>query len=306
VAQAKYQEIAERLRDQITSGLLAPDDRLPSEPDLERKFDASRNTVRLALALLTNQGLVVTRQGLGTFVLGSTKPFTALLSRVKGQPSGHHASMALPVVGPDPSKPETVRFVVETAPATASVAEKLAVEPGEQVIVRRTSQHIDGVPWLLINSYFTTDLAGGTALAQGMVHHVGIAKLNAVAANPSARRPRNAQHRCVHHYHVIGLVGHRGDPEGARNDPDFVARAVDLYGGRRHVHSGHGCIGGGLGHRRAQRGAGGTRALARLTGGAGCCNDKEQGNESAHVHLEGREKHDHVMKAGRPSFTPFL
>lgn len=164
-AQAKYQQIADRLRDQITSGGLGPDDRLPSEPDLVKQYDASRNTVRLALALLTNQGLVVTRQGLGTFVLAPAKPFTALLSRSKGQPSGHHASTALPVVGPDPSKPETVRFVVETVPASASVAEKLTIEPGEQVIIRRTRQHIDDVPWLMLNSYFPMDLAGGTALA---------------------------------------------------------------------------------------------------------------------------------------------
>ena len=59
------------------------------EPDLVRQYDASRNTVRLALALLTNQGLVVTRQGLGTFVQAPAKPFTALLSpRVKLPPGG--------------------------------------------------------------------------------------------------------------------------------------------------------------------------------------------------------------------------
>jgi GntR family transcriptional regulator len=165
MTQAKYQEIADRLRDQITSGALAPEDRLPSEPELVREYDASRNTVRLALALLTNQGLVVTRQGMGTFVLGLPKPFTALLSRVKGHPSGNHASQAMPVMSPDTSKPETVRFVVETVPASASVAEKLLVEQNAPVIVRRTSQHIDDVPWLLINSFFPMDLAGATPLA---------------------------------------------------------------------------------------------------------------------------------------------
>src|SRR5215472_925121 len=82
MAQAKYQEIADRLRAQIDSGALDAGERLPSEPELVRMFDASRNTVRLALALLTNQGLVVTRQGLGTFVTEPTKPFTALLSRL--------------------------------------------------------------------------------------------------------------------------------------------------------------------------------------------------------------------------------
>jgi GntR family transcriptional regulator len=166
VPHAKYQQIADRLRDQITSGALAPEERLPSEPDLVRQFDASRNTVRLALALLTNQGLVVTRQGLGTFVQAPAKPITALLSRVKGPPSAIHASTALPVLGTDPATPETVRVLVETLEATASVAEKLAIDPGDPVIVRRTSQHIEDMPWLMINSYFPLDLVRDTPLAQ--------------------------------------------------------------------------------------------------------------------------------------------
>jgi GntR family transcriptional regulator len=186
VAQAKYQQIADRLRDQITRGTLAPEDRLPSEPDLVRQYDASRNTVRLALALLTNQGLVVTRQGLGTFVAAPAKPFTALLSRVKLAPGGHHASSALPIVGPDPSKPETVRFVVETVPATASVAEMLEISEGDMVIVRRTRQHIDGVPWLMLNSYFPMDIAGQTALAHAGRIEQGSVKLLAELGHEQA------------------------------------------------------------------------------------------------------------------------
>ena len=107
MAQAKYQEIADRLRDQIDSGLLQPGERLPSEPDLVKMFDASRNTVRLAIALLTNQGLVVTRQGLGTFVNEPTVPFTALLSRVKVQPAGQSQSTLLPEVSNTDAEAET-------------------------------------------------------------------------------------------------------------------------------------------------------------------------------------------------------
>jgi GntR family transcriptional regulator len=186
VAQAKYQQIADRLRDQITRGTLAPDERLPSEPDLVRQHDASRNTVRLALALLTNQGLVVTRQGLGTFVQAPPKPFTALLSRVRLPPGGHHASTALPIVGPDPSRPETIRFVVETLPASASVAEMLEIAPDDPVIVRRTRQHIDGVPWLMLNSYFPMDIAGETALAAASRIEQGSIKLLAELGHQQA------------------------------------------------------------------------------------------------------------------------
>src|SRR5712691_11696578 len=158
MAQAKYQEIADHLRDQIDSGLLQEGERLPSEPDLVRQFAASRNTVRLAVALLTNQGLVVTRQGLGTFVSEPARPFTALLSRVKGQPAGSSTAPVLPEVGNAPAEPEMSRHIVEKAPASASVAEKLEMDPGDLVVVRRTMGTIGEVPWLMIASYFPLDL----------------------------------------------------------------------------------------------------------------------------------------------------
>jgi GntR family transcriptional regulator len=166
MAPAKYQEIADRLRDQIDSGVFQPGERLPSEPDLVRQFDASRNTVRLALALLTNQGLVVTRQGLGTFVTEPARPFTALLSRVNVQPAGQSASTILPEVGNTDGESETSRQVVEKSPASPSVAEKLEIAAGDLVVVRRRQGSIGNVPWMMMASYFPLDVAAGTALEQ--------------------------------------------------------------------------------------------------------------------------------------------
>ena len=120
MAHPKYQDIADRLRAQINSGGLAPGQRLPSEPDLAAEYGASRNTVRLALALLINQGLVISRQGLGTFVVEQTRPFTALLSRIKEPPDEQHASQSLPVVSPAADDTEMVRLIVESAAASPS------------------------------------------------------------------------------------------------------------------------------------------------------------------------------------------
>jgi GntR family transcriptional regulator len=162
MAHSKYQQIAEQLRDKISAGELKPGERLPSEPDLVRDFQASRNTVRLALAQLTNQGLVVTRQGLGTFVQELPKPFTALLSRQQEPSREDYVDAELPVLGP--ANDETGRFIVETAPASASVAAALSIPEGDPVVIRRSQRHLEGVPWLLIVSYFPMDLAKGTAL----------------------------------------------------------------------------------------------------------------------------------------------
>jgi GntR family transcriptional regulator len=173
VAQAKYQEIADRLRDQIDSGALQPGERLPSEPDLVQTFDASRNTVRLAIALLTNQGLVVTRQGLGTFVNEPAVPFTALLSRVRTPPAGQGVARIHPEVAPihpevsnTDAEAETSRLMVEQSPASPSVAVKLGISPGELVVVRRRNGTIGGVPWMMMASFFPLDVAVGTPLEQ--------------------------------------------------------------------------------------------------------------------------------------------
>ena len=166
MAHPKYQDIADRLRAQINSGALAPGKRLPSEPDLAAEYDASRNTVRLAIALLINQGLVVSRQGLGTFVVEPTKPFTALLSRIKEPPDEQHASHSLPVVSPAADESEMVRLIVETSGASPSVAETFNIAPGDPVVVRRSQYFLGDVPWQLINSYYPSDLARGTALEQ--------------------------------------------------------------------------------------------------------------------------------------------
>src|SRR5260370_6716309 len=177
MAQAKYQEIADRLRDQIDSGALQPGDRLPSEPDLVKTFDASRNTVRLAIALLTNRGLVVTRQGLGTFVNEPAAPFTALLSKVRAHSSTPGPAPIHPQVNNIDVEEETSRLMVEKSPASPSVAEKLEVEPGDLVVIRRRNGTIGGIPWMMMASYFPLDVAVGTPLEQHGEMTVGRIKL---------------------------------------------------------------------------------------------------------------------------------
>src|SRR3954468_20970457 len=64
----RYEQIAERLAEDIRSGRLTPGERLPSERDLARALEVSRASVREALAALQLQGVVETRPGAGTFV----------------------------------------------------------------------------------------------------------------------------------------------------------------------------------------------------------------------------------------------
>ncbi|MFP4393510.1 MAG: FadR/GntR family transcriptional regulator [Desulfohalobiaceae bacterium] len=61
-------QIFEQLRDLIFRGKLKPGEKLPPERELSESFGVSRPSVKAAINKLINMGLVVQRQGQGTFV----------------------------------------------------------------------------------------------------------------------------------------------------------------------------------------------------------------------------------------------
>lgn len=65
---SRHKQISDALREKITSGIFAVNDKLPSENALGEEFDVSRITVRRALQTLVGEGLIVRKQGIGTFV----------------------------------------------------------------------------------------------------------------------------------------------------------------------------------------------------------------------------------------------
>jgi GntR family transcriptional regulator len=68
VREVRYQSIADELRRRVDAGEFAAGRLLPSESELSAAYAASRVTVRKALELLRDEGLVSSRQGFGWFV----------------------------------------------------------------------------------------------------------------------------------------------------------------------------------------------------------------------------------------------
>jgi len=70
-------ELVEALGDRIRDGRLAAGDKLPTEAAFMAEFGVSRTVVREAISKLQASGLVQTRHGIGTFVvgLGDAAPF---------------------------------------------------------------------------------------------------------------------------------------------------------------------------------------------------------------------------------------
>jgi DNA-binding LacI/PurR family transcriptional regulator len=87
ISPPKYEQLRSIIREQIRSGELSVDERIGSEDELAKRYGVARGTVRQALRLLENDGLVETRHGKGTFVRRTT-PFvqTKMLSFISTDP----------------------------------------------------------------------------------------------------------------------------------------------------------------------------------------------------------------------------
>jgi len=61
-------EVAARLQEQISKGAYQVGSKLPTEPELMKSFGVGRSSVREAIKILANRGLLLVQQGVGTFV----------------------------------------------------------------------------------------------------------------------------------------------------------------------------------------------------------------------------------------------
>ncbi|MFD3885034.1 GntR family transcriptional regulator [Streptomyces microflavus] len=87
---ARHDEIASALRERVASGAYKTGSKLPSEAQLARQFGASHMTVRAALGILQNAGLVEKRHGSGNYV---RRPYERLTySNDRATTDGHAAA----------------------------------------------------------------------------------------------------------------------------------------------------------------------------------------------------------------------
>lgn len=117
-----YYQLYQILLTQIRDGTLQPEDMLPAESELVDQYDLSRSTVRQALELLVNDGLIYRKRGQGTFVARAT--FEQNLTRIVSfwedmKQRGH--------------EPATKVLSSELVPSPEDVAQALEIEPGEEL-----------------------------------------------------------------------------------------------------------------------------------------------------------------------------
>jgi DNA-binding GntR family transcriptional regulator len=140
-----YQTIADTLAERIGSGTYEPTKRLPSESQLCAEFGVSPLTVRKAVSILANQGLVWSEQGRGTFVRSpSLSDAVFTLDELSGRLLDESTEIRL--------------LSASSQKADAGVAKMLGVEPGTRVIhLRRLVFDEDKRPVIYHTEYVVHD-----------------------------------------------------------------------------------------------------------------------------------------------------
>ncbi|WP_052890081.1 GntR family transcriptional regulator [Thermogemmatispora carboxidivorans] len=169
-------QVRQRLRVLISTGIYPPGSRLPNEEELSETLGVSRTTLREALQGLAQEGLILRWHGHGTFVNQHPQQVKSGLDRNLDISELIRASGHLP---------GTRDVVIQTMPASPQVARQLSLAPSDEVLaierVRLADQRpvvfsIDFLPTALVQTatYELTDLYSDS-LYDFLVQHLGLA-----------------------------------------------------------------------------------------------------------------------------------
>ncbi|MFB6805440.1 GntR family transcriptional regulator [Streptomyces sp. NPDC056387] len=158
-----YQQIADDIRQQVLDGALQAGDRLPTEVDLMAEYRVSRIVIRNAVEVLQNEGLVTKRQGAGTFVREQTPP----RKRISGDLYGKRPTASpMKRVAEAEGRRSEWEYQTRRTTATKAIAERLAIQPGDEVVRTAYTFLADDEPVMLSTSYEPRALTGGTPIEQ--------------------------------------------------------------------------------------------------------------------------------------------
>ena len=138
-----YVQLMEELETSIRNGVYKPGDKIMTEAEMATEYGVSLITVRKAVGSLMEKGLVVRKQGKGTFV---TKPkysrnmkklqsFTEMCEQMGVKPGAQVLENRLIM-------------------ADKKVADRLGIEPGSNVVYISRLRLADGEPVQVEKSYF--------------------------------------------------------------------------------------------------------------------------------------------------------
>jgi len=140
--QPLYDQLVEILKEQIETEL-EPNNMLPSERELSKKYGLSRTTVRLAFQELEKIGYIYRQHGKGTFVSNMRNQATDLYE-------SYSFTEHMKALG---KEPKTVILEYAIVEANKYFAKNLGLKLGSKVIKIKRLRLADGRPMMLERSY---------------------------------------------------------------------------------------------------------------------------------------------------------
>lgn len=148
--QPAYIKVYNTIKQEIKDGSFKVGDFLPPEPEIEKKFQVSRTTVRRAIEMLSREGYVNVCQGRGTEVIefSTVQPLNSITSITETLiAKGYTVS--------------TKSIYIDRIPAPSNVANALRIEEGTPVIRIQRVQCADNNPICIMYNYLVEHLAPG-------------------------------------------------------------------------------------------------------------------------------------------------
>ncbi|WP_205018731.1 GntR family transcriptional regulator [Streptomyces sp. HB132] len=173
---SRHHDIADDLRQQITTSGLQPGERLPSEADLAERYKVSTVTLRKALAVLQGEGLVAKMHGKGNFV---SRPHRKILY------VGGWGTLD-PWAAAEPALRVTVRSTI--VPAQAHLTKLLKVPTGSPIVETTCLSHEGESPHGLAHIYTPRDLVPAGVLDEESTCRNAVKRFAVLGPPPAALR----------------------------------------------------------------------------------------------------------------------
>ena len=157
-----YVMIADEIRNEIITRALKPHTRLPSEPELTQRYGAARETVRRALGRLQDQGLIYSRQAVGSFV--AEPRVEQDLDQLVG------FSQFMVYKGVKPGTRVLTAQVQRITDPNSPVLRELKLKPGASVLYLRRLRLGSGTPLVIANTWLPERMFPGF-LKRGVHRH---------------------------------------------------------------------------------------------------------------------------------------
>ncbi|MGI8313611.1 GntR family transcriptional regulator [Halobacillus mangrovi] len=142
-----YRRIAQQIKDEIEKGNWREGEAIPTEKHLSEQYNASRVTIRQAIKVLVEEGLLEKIQGSGTYVkeqkiehnIFELLSFTEEMRKLNKEPVNHILDFQL-IEPPD------------------YIRRRLQLAPDEKVFYVRRQRLVDEVPYVLEDTYLPVSL----------------------------------------------------------------------------------------------------------------------------------------------------